>query len=389
MTVAAWGRAPGRLARLGALVIALLATPRTLAQAPPAGQKRAGASTGADVAVTIISGDDTCAPRLRALLAEQLIGVARDLSWSCRSRFDQEEIFQPAAPSQAPAVRIWIDVSASDEARLTWGDQPAQRFVLRRVPLARGLDEVGREEIAQIVRSAALALLQGTAETLTPAQARVAIADRAAARRPAAVALSPVPAPARSQAPVPSHALAARVVVGPAWSLRAFSRQIPVVQEIALGAAVTPREWPLSAWGEVGYRLPATYRSRPVGVELGAAALRAGLTLGPRAIEPDHSWLAWHVGAGAGLERVWFAPLDPAASFESTRATPFFAVLARVLLGVEARPAPHAVIALNLFGDLATSEVHFDYRSGDGAVHRVLTALALEPGISLGVGWRP
>jgi len=375
---AARDRASRRRALRAAWLVAVLATPRAQGAVPPA-----RASDDTTMTVTIVSGDDRCAPRLRALLAEQLVGVASDLAWSCRSRFDPDEPFQPALPGRTRAVRIWVDVSSPEEARLTWGDQRVERFLLRRLPLAHGLDEVGREEIAQVVRAASLAFLEGAAETLTPAQARVAVASWEA---PAAHARA---APPGEPSPAPARGPPARVVLGPSWSVRAFSREIPVVQELALSVVATPRGWWLSAWTEAGYRLRATYRAQPVGLELGAAAWRAGLTLAPRAVDLSRPSLSWRASAGLGVERVWFGSLDAAPTFESARTRPFFAVLARVLLGVEARPLQHTVITLDLFCDLPTSEVHYDYRSDDGAAHRLLTAFALAPGISLGVGWRP
>ena len=67
------------------------------------------------------------------------------------------------------------------------GDGGSDRFVLRRIPLAGGLDGIpAARKIADIVRSGTLALLAGNADTLSRDQADAEIRAGADLRRPGA-----------------------------------------------------------------------------------------------------------------------------------------------------------------------------------------------------------
>jgi hypothetical protein len=131
---------------------------------------------------------------LRDVVAEQLADLTRDLVWTCRERIDPEEAFRSDGAGEG-AIRIAIELRAETEARLTLGDTRSDRFVVRRVPLRNGLDEVGREQLGQIVRFSTLALRSGSSQTLSRTEARAAVASwtasllsakRRTSRRPAA-----------------------------------------------------------------------------------------------------------------------------------------------------------------------------------------------------------
>jgi len=152
---------------------------------------------------------------------------------------------------RAGGVQMWPDVSVPDEARLTVKDY-GDRFVVRRLPLARGLDEVGREEIGHIVRSAVLAVLAGPRETLSRAEARVAVSSWPVRSGPVRTAPSPPP-PAGASRDRSRVATSARrgpirdegapwggaLDLGAVATLRAFSPAIPIVGELGGVAAVT------------------------------------------------------------------------------------------------------------------------------------------------------
>jgi hypothetical protein len=261
------------------------------------------------------------------------------------------------------------------EARLTL--ERADRFVVRRIALTNGLDELGREQIGQIVRFAALAVRAGEAETLTRTEARSAVAEW------------PGPPRAQAETAVRSEAAALRppraaVDIGAIWSVAAFSREIPLVHELALGAAVGPTGAPVSGWLEAGYRLPARYDAQPIGVELSAAALRVGLTVGPRGTRV----VSFGVSAGIGVERSSFVPLGAAASVEPAAADAFWSATARLALSIAVRVTAHLTIGARLAGDFVAADVHYDLRDAGGVAHRVLTPFRLAPGLGLGLTWR-
>ena len=345
------------------------------------------------IELTVVA-DQPCAPRLRDVLVEQLAGVASEILWSCRARLEQEELFRPASPPTA-GVRVWIDVSSESDARLFLKDQQAERFVVRRLALSNGLDEVSREEIGQIVRFGALTLFDRPRETMTRTEVRAALSGWPAAR-PASgegAAESQRAAVARPRPPIPREPAVATttplvrptaarsLAFGPAWSVQAFSRDVPVVHELALGLSLGEA---LSLWTEAGYRLPTTYRDQSVSVELGAWAWRIGTSFRRRA----GGWGAWGLGTGVGVNRISFAPGAPAADVDVAPAGHFFSITGRVFLMLDLAASAHVARGIKLFCDVATTHIHYDLRDGSGVSLRVLEPFGFMPGLALGLAWR-
>jgi len=358
----------------GAARVALLFAPFLLAAA--VGRTVAAAPIDR-VEVTLVAGSPRCPPELREVVAEQLADVTSDVVWVCRERLDPEEAFRSDGAGTG-AIRIAVDVRAGAEARLTLGDTRSDRFVVRRIPLGSGLDEIGREQIGQIVRFATLALRDGSSPTLSRSEARAAVATWPAAPPGGAgrAALPPaVPASRR-----PGWA----VDLGPIWSVSAFSREIPVVQELAVGAVVRAPASHLWGWVEAGYRLPASDDAQPIGVQLSAASMRLGLAAGQARTRA----LSFSAGAGVGLERARFAPVGAAASVEPAAPDAFWNLGARLIAGAEWRPAARLTIGARLVCDIAAANVHYDLRGSDGSARRVLTAFRVAPGAGVGIAWR-
>jgi len=293
-------------------------------------------------------------------------------------------------------VRLWLDVSLPAEARLTvrgYGD----RFFVRRLPLAGGLDEVGREEIGQIVRSAVQAVLAGPRETLSRAEARVAVASwparatpaRPDRRPPPEVAASDVPpqgapTPASSDRGAERTQPARRPIVldlGAAATLRAFSIAIPMVGEVAVVAAVGGPSG-ASIWLEGAYRFPARDLTPPIGIAIRTLALRSGIALSSR---PRGGRIAFHAGVGAGVERTSFSPQPTSEAVDLAPGESFLVVTGRALAGAELRAAAHLRVGLTAFCDGQTTDVHYDFRTADGTARRALTPFRLQPGITLSV----
>ena len=67
-------------------------------------------------------------------------------------------------------VTIWITHPGAEQVRLYFvvGSGQARRFLVRSVPLPHGLGEVGRERLAQVTYSSAVALWQGSVGSETP-----------------------------------------------------------------------------------------------------------------------------------------------------------------------------------------------------------------------------
>lgn len=101
-------------------------------------------------------------------LGEQVTSWFRSATTDVRaaSTLDAAEVL---AVPPAPGVRVWIVMRGASTARLAFSVQrergDAPRFLVHDVDLPGGLDEVGREHLAQIVYLSALALWEGTEET--------------------------------------------------------------------------------------------------------------------------------------------------------------------------------------------------------------------------------
>ena len=151
MTIGAPGAGRFVLLLLPALAVPIpIAARAAESRHPPApGRER---SERAEITVVAVA---PCAPRLREVIADQLADVTTEVVWTCRDRLDPEDQFRQTLPGGS-ALRVWIDLRLGAEARLTL--ERADRFVVRRIALTNGLDELGREQIGQIVRFAALAV---------------------------------------------------------------------------------------------------------------------------------------------------------------------------------------------------------------------------------------
>ena len=326
------------------------------------------------VEVTVLGASPPCPPPLREVVAEQLADLTPDLVWVCRERIDPEEVFRSEGAGTG-AIRIAIELRVGAEVRLTLGDTRSDRFVVRRVPLRNGLDELGREQIGQIVRFATLALRDGSSATLSRTEARAAVASWPAppAKETSSPPLKPVPRQPRLA-----------IDLGPIWSASIFSREIPVVQELAIGAVGGGLASHLWGWGEVGYSFPASDHAAPIGVELSAVSLRFGLASGQARTRS----LSFSGGAGIEFDRVRFVPIGAAADVQPSAPDAFWSVGARLMLSGDWRPTARLTVGARLACDVAAADVHYDLRGSDGSARRVLTALRVAPGLGVSVAWR-
>jgi len=388
-----------RSRRLSRVAVAIAAI-QTMPGAPAGGLFGAApacARPAPVVEVTVVA-DERCAPGLRDVVTEQLAPLARDVTWTCVRRLDEDALFR--ATARAPdAVGIWIDVSLTTEVRLLVRDQAAGRFVVRRLALAQGLDPVAREEVAPIVRAAALALVSGPDETLTRAQARAAVsAWPPPPDLPPTVSTHPPPRapppgggvpPGPASAPPGTDAAVDRPSDRPPMALdlgalitgRAFSRSIPALGELGAFLQLSRGSW--GAWAEGTYQLPASYRADPAGVDLASYAGRMGVTLSTRVAR----LLTVGGGAGFGAARISFRPSAGMGPVDLAAPSTFVAFSGRVLARAELDLGSRFRLGLALFGDVATARVHYDLSEPAGA-RRVVSAFLVQPGLELRLGWR-
>ena len=356
---------PGRRPRL-ALALAVAICSGTAAAAGPA------------TTIAIVA-SPSCPPQLRERIAEQIADLADDVGWSCLSQIDEEGPFGGSVAGRE-RLEFWIDVTAGAEARILLHDGRSDRFVVRRVPLPRGLDEIGREEIGQIVRAALLAVRAGPDETLNRAEARAEVASWAQ------------PPPTRPQATPAAAAALGRAggIAGRPFALevtafgavRAFASPVLTVAEAGVGLQLG-RWGPVAGWLEGAGQFPVDYEGSPVAVRLRALSLRAGLVVSGRLGDTLRSRL----GAGAGLTRATFTPQADDATATAAPPGAFTYATGRMLAGIDGRLGAHAIVGLTMFLDLIAADVHYDLKGVDGTSRRVLSPYRFQPGAALGIGW--
>jgi hypothetical protein len=323
-------------------------------------------------------------------------------------RLTREPTFRPAellAPDDARerSVAVFIEVPSERVARLSFRGPRAARFLLRELGLGNGLDDVGREALAQVVESSVAALLSSSPEGMSRDEARAALAS----------APSPPPAPG--------------VVVdrGPRPAPPARSPAAPAVTARATAAAPANRTAPAGAvWrGWLAPRYSVAYAGDQLGPAHGpgaeAALERTGARLLVRArlvaerrfaqaiisadlnadVRDDSARLllelgfapgarqAVSVGLGFGADVTAIQPgAARAADVTPAAATRNIVPIARTELRYEIGGDAWRIAAL-LFTDLSLFDTHYDIDRA-GAVQRLATPWPLRPGAAVVVGWR-
>jgi hypothetical protein len=107
---------------------------------------------GGGVEVTLVGGAAESSD-LRRLLAEWDDALEIRLS----NRLNAGDILNGTAATGQ--LRIWVVLSSSELAIIYFKDSSGERFLVREVPLAAGLDESGRETLAQVIATSASAFV--------------------------------------------------------------------------------------------------------------------------------------------------------------------------------------------------------------------------------------
>lgn len=167
-------------------------------------------------------------------------------------------------------------------------------------------------------------------------------------------------------------------------SARIFAPSIPLVEEVGVAAAVGGPKG-IGVWIDIEYQVPARDNGGPVGVELDAVAVRAGLL----ASVAVHRSLTARLGAGGGFTRTSFTPLGDSSTVTTAPPGAFFSLVGRVLAGVDVRVSRSVTAGVAIFCDAVGADVHYDFRESDGSTRRVLTPFRFQPGLALQIGWIP
>jgi len=131
----------------------------------------------------ILVGDGARSPVLGRKVASWF-GAETAVSVSAKSTLEPNLVL---APSDHVGVRVWLWVRSPSAVRLFFSVEPAlhapTRYLVTDVPLDRGLDELGAEQLAQVVHFSALGLWQGNVES-TPSEVESRLQENARAAVP-------------------------------------------------------------------------------------------------------------------------------------------------------------------------------------------------------------
>jgi hypothetical protein len=357
-------------------VVALMGLP-----ARPARADEPVSHTSRAPADIILVGEDAPCAGVQEVVGELLSRDGVAVTWTRQKHFRPEDIFDrggspPASPPGRPGgaevgVVAWIDLSAPVEARLYFRDAGADRFFIRSLPLARGIDEIAKEEIAHIVSNAVVALRQGGGAALTRSQAHQALH------------VQPSPEAAPEAGGEPSAPL--RFDVAAMAGAQLFASDLPVVARGALSLALArgPR-WhrtggSFGAWLDLGYQFPGRYQGSAVGADLQIASGRAGV------LWQRGRTLLLRLGLGAGADRVHYRPRGDTTRVELASASSFTIPVLSSWVGTELRLLDWLALTSRLSFDAALARIHFDLQDGHGQTTRVLVPYPLLPAAFIGL----
>lgn len=306
--------------------------------------------------------------------------------------FVREESFHPEvflAENERDA-RVWVFITLHDpeHVRLYFRGPHGERFLLRELELRRGLDEVGRESIAQVVETSVGALITtGVGISREEAKAALAKENAANAPRPAVRPKPELVKPAREPEPAPEGEHSRVALELALRALGSYSGD-EVKETFALGLEAgveigKPRGFVLRPRAVVERGFVHDLETSPIAAELSTWSFRLGVDAGLRS--GAHMGF---LGVSAGLDRVGISTedsSDPAFSptGESADIVPIVRVEARYELA-----AGILRFGIAPFADVALEESHYDLVFGN-ETRRLATAWLLRPGLAVSIGISP
>jgi hypothetical protein len=405
-----------------------LGTAAALAAVAAAGERGARAAEGGRSAVVVLLGAARDSPELAAVLTELLQRQDIDARFERQEKLDTGELLSGKSDR---TVRIFIELRGPNEAALYFRSPRARRYLLRRLELRDGLDEVGRELIAQVVASSVDSLLRSS-EGMTRSEMRAALArDRAAPSAPtrgpsknqppnsrsaeAPPPATPAPPPAAAPAPParppgsppsdpklaspapPATTIAATsrppVRGGGRWSAWVGARYAYSWGGPDLGAGHGPgieigiQRQGVTRWGArvsaerwFSEAVPTTYVDTNLQISPVCLLLDAGL--------PLSATRSLSVGVGGGLDVARVTPgtvYDPAVTATAPQWN--LAPIARGELRYEMGGATWRLAAV-LLADVLIYDTHYDVDRG-ATTERAATPWRVRPGGAVILAWRP
>lgn len=328
-------------------------------------------SSVARLSVALVGGVDSA--ELRALIIEWLQPIGLEVQIVRRNSLAVDEVL--ATDDDRRRVRVWLGPVNARRVRLYFADPRAERFLVREVPLEHGLDEVGREQLVQVLLSAAQAFVERR-ESTSRAAVKQSLPPPSVSKPPAQVRT------ASARATVPSSRFYWSAGARYALTLRGagvFAQGPGATFESALELPTTR----IGALAMVRYELPHEAESTNLRVTVSALALRFRFLLAfVRAKEREFT-----LELGGGIDRVLVDPRERDGSVihprnSSTHFEPSIggAVAHFWYLG-------GARLGAGIDADLSLYQTYYDVLLNDQR-RREIRPWQLRPGAFVGVAWR-
>lgn len=381
-------RTPSFFHALLAVCLAFLAT--RLALAAPTGENRESRNDEARALVVLI-GEAAKSDELTAVLSELLERERVALEFERKSRFRPSALLA----SSGGDPRVWVFISSTKRvAKLYFRGPFGNRFLLRKLDLQKGLDEVGRELIAQVVETSISTLLRSEAglsrEQLKADLSHASEPDENSAEatlgKPDEAATVPAPpsdrsageSPAKSAASPFELELGARGVAK--WTGGDLGADHGAGAEAAL-AYNRSRGFLLRARLLFEYGFGQGITTPALSATVRTTALRAGVDFGPTF---GKSALVIGLGFGVDLARITPETARDASlvlAESSSATTPVARLEARYEL-----TSGIFRMAAGLFGDAPLVDTHYDVR-GPGGLQPIAEPWPIRPGVLVVLGF--
>jgi hypothetical protein len=310
---------------------------------------------------------------IEAVAAELLGRLSLQLQYRRVERIDLDEIAIPRSSSRGYLACAYIDLRMLGTATLYLVDPAHDRVLIRRVERMEDGEEVAREQLGHILESSAEGLLAG----MQFGMPREAIASTL-------VSVSKAPSRAGPTAPVASSPPRLS-----SWQLDALyegqvtSAGTPITHGPALGVIGRRAvgRMAIGLWLIAQHRFRYELESRPVGVKIGADALRMLATLDVN----DGALLSWRFALGGGVDVVNMQPTSTDSAgvvLASSRSLAF--ALARAEIGARLRLGDIGHVLAAGFADIDPSDTSYVFSTRTGQ-QMVMRPWIVRPGFSLGV----
>jgi hypothetical protein len=282
-------------------------------------------------------------------------------------------------------VRCYVDLSTSGRADLYFADRDAERFLLRRVALPDGLDDVGRETLGEVLTLSVLALLDHDAATLNRDEARALIEEQ----RPQAETVRQ-PRMAEDEleleAERPASRSSAAIGLEPYYSARIFASEAVLSHGpgLDIGWVAGAGSATHAAWLGVAYELERELHADPASMTWSTLTLRGAY----EHLSPVGAAVALGARAGAGIDWLRFTPgLGTNESVELRGESVTTSLLLHLGVGARVALGTRLHASLRVFADFYPTRARYSVErvNGDGVDVDVLEPFRMRPGVTLGL----